>query len=66
MSPNGITNPVVAQIGLMLYGLKQVMTAAAVLNVHHIEPDFSLKIDTHKNTPFTEFHKEQSTTVIMV
>lgn len=52
MSPNGITNPVMAQIGLMLYGLKYLMTAAAVLNVHHIEPDFSLKIDTHKKYTF--------------
>lgn len=28
------------------------MTAAAVLNVHHIELDFSLKIDTHKKYAF--------------
>lgn len=28
------------------------MTAAAVLNVHRIEPDFSLKIDTHKKYAF--------------
>lgn len=31
------------------------MTADAVLNVHHIEPDFSLKIDTHKKYAFYWF-----------